>query len=61
VTVTAPYLANYWKAATELNKLVPIAEYAATKYIHPQTVRRRILQGHLIGLKTGGKWYVLIS
>ncbi|MEI2583121.1 hypothetical protein [Scytonema sp. PRP1] len=59
MTVSYPYLANYWFAASRLDKLIPIAEYANATHVHVQTVRRRILQGRLIGLKTGGKWYVL--
>jgi len=59
MTTTYSYLANYWFAASRLEKLIPISEYAKLKHVHTQTVRRRILQGKLFGLKTGGKWYVL--
>lgn len=59
MTTSYPYLANYWFAASRIDKLIPLAEYAKRKHLHTQTVRRRILQGRLFGLKTGGKWYVL--
>lgn len=51
--------ANYWKAVSKLDQLVSLSEFAASNYIHPETVRRWILQGKLIALKSGGRWYVL--
>lgn len=61
MTITSPYLANYWVAASKCPNLIRINQYAKQHHLNTGTVRKYILQGKLIGLKTGHKWYVLAS
>lgn len=57
--VTFTYQNNFRFAIRHIDALIPIAEYAKIHNVSPNTVRRRILRGRLLGLKSGGNWYVV--
>lgn len=44
--------------ADTLQRLVRLTEYAKTRYLHPDSVRKRVTSGRMTGHKIGQVWWV---